>query len=131
PTKVVRVDEQYYAVINSLSNSTYTVVWNELEFKDMANHWAKEEVNDMGSRLVIEGTGDGMFSPDRSITRADFTAIMVRGLGLQLQPEPSGNVFTDIHPSAWYSSAVNTAAAYQLISGFEDGTFRPEDPITR
>ncbi|SFK66851.1 Fibronectin type III domain-containing protein [Paenibacillus sp. 1_12] len=129
PTKVVMIDSKYYAKINSLTNSTYSIVWHPLEFKDVANHWAKTAVNDMGSRMVISGSGNDQFSPNRDITRAEFTAIIVRGLGLKL--ENSTTPISDVKTSDWYSSAINTAYAYQLINGFEDGTFRPNDNITR
>ncbi|MDI4649830.1 S-layer homology domain-containing protein [Cohnella hashimotonis] len=129
PSKVTTIDGKDYVVINSLTNSTYAVVWNPLQFSDVAVHWAKDSVNDMGSRMVIGGTGDGLFSPDRDITRAEFAAIVVRGLGLKL--EDGTTPFSDAGTSAGYSSAINTAFAYNLISGFEDGTFRPNDKITR
>lgn len=65
PTKVIVIDGKYYAQINSLTNSTYSVIWHPLEFKDITDHWAKEAVNDMGSRMIISGTGNDKFEPDR------------------------------------------------------------------
>lgn len=129
PTKVIVDGDRHYARINSLTNSTYAVVWHPLEFSDVAKHWAKDAVNSMGSRMIIEGAGNGLFNPDRDITRAEFAAILVRGLGLKLD---GGAVpFSDVKSQDWYSSAVSTAYGYSLISGFEDGTFRPNDRITR
>lgn len=72
PTTIVIVDGKYYAKLNSLTNSTYSVIWNEKAFSDVRNHWAEEAVNDMGSRLVINGLTDELFAPDREITRAEF-----------------------------------------------------------
>ncbi|WP_424769431.1 S-layer homology domain-containing protein [Paenibacillus sp. sgz302251] len=129
PTQVAAIDGKYYAIINSLTNSTYAVVWHPLEFSDVANHWAKAAVNDMGSRMVVSATGNGLFSPNRNITRAEFAAIIVRGLGLKL--ENGTAPFPDVKISDWYQGAVQTAYVYGLISGFEDGTFRPNDNITR
>ncbi len=129
PTKVMLIDGRHYAQINSLTNSTYSIVWNPLEFNDMTNHWAKTAVNDMGSRMVIGGTGNGLFYPEIGITRAEFAAIIVRGLGLKL--EHGKSPFSDVESADWYSSAIQTAYAYRLISGFEDGTFRPNETITR
>ncbi len=129
PTRIEVVDGNYIAHIHSLTNSIYTVVWHPLEFADMANHWAKEDVNDMGSRMVIDGSGNGRFSPDVDITRAEFAAIIVRGLGLKL--ENDREAFSDVKSADWYSDAVQTAYAYSLIDGFEDGTFRPNDKISR
>jgi hypothetical protein len=128
PTKIVNIDGVYYAQINSLSNSTYSVVWHPLEFKDVTSHWAKDAVNNMGSRMVINGTGGELFSPDRDITRAEFAAIIVRGLGLL---EKGVSAFLDVKVPDWYGSAVQTAYEYGLINGFEDGTFRPNEKITR
>ncbi|MGE5423063.1 MAG: hypothetical protein ACM3QW_07350, partial [Ignavibacteriales bacterium] len=55
PTTIVAIDEKYYAKINSLTNSAYAVIYNPQTFADMANHWAKADVNDMGSRLIVNG----------------------------------------------------------------------------
>ncbi|WP_017690580.1 S-layer homology domain-containing protein [Paenibacillus sp. PAMC 26794] len=129
PTQVVVNDAKYYAKVNSLTNSTYSIIWNPIEFQDVQNHWAKAQVNDMGSRMVMDGTGKGMFTPDRDITRAEFATILVRGLGLKL--DTSNNVFSDVSTDVWYSRAINTAYEYQLLDGFKDGTFRPDDKITR
>ncbi|WP_284638153.1 S-layer homology domain-containing protein [Paenibacillus silviterrae] len=129
PTKVFKSGGKYYAKLNSLTNSTYSVIWHPLEFRDMEGHWAKQAVNDMGSRMVIRGAGEERFSPDREITRAEFAAIVVRGLGLK--PEQGEAVFTDVKAEDWYSGTVAVANAYGLISGFEDGTFRPTEQITR
>ncbi|MGG4146742.1 S-layer homology domain-containing protein, partial [Paenibacillus algorifonticola] len=129
PTKIRNMNGKYEAQINSLTNSDYAVVWHPLEFSDMMNHWAKNAVNDMGSRMVVGGTGNGLFSPDLEITRAEFAAIIVRGLGLKL--ENGATPFSDVKSTDWFSGAVNTAYSMQLINGFEDGTFRPNDKITR
>ncbi|SEO97428.1 Fibronectin type III domain-containing protein, partial [Paenibacillus sophorae] len=129
PTKIVNVDGKYFAQVNSLTNSTYSVVWHPLEFKDVAKHWAKDAVNDMGSRMIVNGSGNDMFNPDQDITRAEFAAIIIRGLGLK--PEGNAAPFSDVQQSDWYNDVIQTSYAYNLITGFEDGTFRPDDKITR
>ncbi|GGH12871.1 putative Ig domain-containing protein [Paenibacillus segetis] len=129
PTQVTKVGDRYYAVIHSLTNSTYTVVWNPLQFIDVENHWAKAAVNNIGSKMVVNGIENGMYHPDQDITRAEFAAIIVRGLGLSLSQ--GNSLFTDVGTTAWYRSTVQTAYEYGLINGFEDGTFRPNDKITR
>lgn len=129
PTRVVVTDGVYYAQIRSLTNSMYSVVWNPQEFEDVANHWAKDAVNDMGARMIVSGTGTERFHPEQDITRAEFAAIMVRGLGLRLDSGES--VFKDVYRSDWYHSAIRTAYAYGLLGGLEDGAFRPNEKITR
>jgi DUF1680 family protein len=129
PTQVVKLDGKWYAKVKSLTNSTYAVISNPVAFKDVANHWAKDSVNDLASRMIVSGEGDGHFKPDASITRAEFAAIIVRGLGLEL--EESQTNFKDVNASAWYNGFVTAAQSYGLINGFNDGTFRPNDTITR
>ena len=129
PTKITLVDGKYYAVINSLTNSTYAVIWNPVAFSDVASHWAKDSVNDMGSRLIVSGVDENNYKPDRDITRAEFAAIMVRALGLV--PGTGETGFSDVKASAWYAGYVQTAAEYGIISGYSDTAFGPADRITR
>ncbi|WP_337102025.1 S-layer homology domain-containing protein [Paenibacillus sp. YIM B09110] len=129
PTKIVMIDGKPYAKINSLTNSTYAVVWHPIAFADVEKHWAKEAANDMGSRLVIHGVNETTFNPDAEITRAEFVAMIVRGLGLRLGE--GAHSFSDVATDAWYASAIQTALDYGLVSGYEDGTFQPNAKITR
>ncbi|SCW80545.1 DNA-binding beta-propeller fold protein YncE [Paenibacillus tianmuensis] len=129
PTKVVLSNGKYYAKINSLTNSVYSVIWHPLAFKDVERHWAQQAVNDMGSRLVVSGVSQGQFNPDQDITRAEFAAILIRGLGLKAKE--GAQPFSDVDRKDWFCGAVGTAYAYNLISGFEDGAFRPNEKITR
>ncbi|WP_158289495.1 S-layer homology domain-containing protein [Paenibacillus flagellatus] len=129
PTRVTQEGGTYQAKVNSLTNSAYAVVWHPVEFADVASHWAKDAVNDIGSRMIANGTGEGTFAPDREVTRAEFAAILARGLGLK--PQSGTNSFADVKAGDWYEGAVEAAYAYGLIGGFEDGTFRAEESITR
>ncbi|WP_025681551.1 cadherin-like beta sandwich domain-containing protein [Paenibacillus massiliensis] len=129
PTKVTQVNGAYHAQINSLTNSAYSVIYNPQTFADVANHWSKTEVNDMGSRMIVSGVSNNTFEPDRSITRAEFAAVVVRALGLK--PGEGSNSFSDVSDSDWYADVVKTASSYSLIGGYEDGTFRPQERITR
>lgn len=129
PTQVTVIGGKYFAKLNSLTNSTYSVVWHPLEFKDAAGHWAKEAINDMGSRMVISGVGNGIFQPDRAITRAEFTAIVVTALGLK--PGIGTASFTDVKDSDWYSGYIKTAFEYNIVSGYDAEKFGPKDSITR
>lgn len=129
PTYVKVIDGKYYAVINSLTNSIYTVVWHPIEFKDVEKHWAKDAVNNMGSRMVVNGAGNDMYLPNKDVTRAEFAAIMVRALGLKAGM--GENKFGDIKASDWYCDYVETATNYNIIKGYDNGSFGPNDKITR
>ncbi len=129
PTKIVVIDGKYYATINSLTNSTYAVVWHPYEFSDVTNHWAKDSINNMGSRMVVNGIGEGIYEPDRNMTRAEFAAIIVKALGLA--PGEGATTFNDVSTSDWYNGYAKTAAEYGIITGYPDGSFGPMDAITR
>jgi hypothetical protein len=68
PTKISLIDGKWYAVISSLTNSTYTVIWHPLEFTDATDHWANDPVNDMGARMGRIRRGRILYEPDRNVT---------------------------------------------------------------
>lgn len=129
PTQVQAIDGKWVATIHSLTNSTYSVIYHEKTFRDVEQHWAGEIIDEMGSRMIVGGVDAERFLPEAEITRAEFAAILVRGLGLK--EIESDAAFTDVELADWYSGAVATAEAYSLIQGYSDGTFRPMDRITR
>ncbi|MCQ4088597.1 S-layer homology domain-containing protein [Saccharibacillus sp. JS10] len=129
PTRVMEQNNQKYAVISNLTNSTYALVKSEAKLQDINGSWAASSIANMAARWVIEGTGNGQFEPARSITRAEFASILTKALGLK--PNAAGSSFADVASSAWYSEALSTATEYELITGFADGTFRPQQQITR
>ncbi|MFX3634577.1 MAG: S-layer homology domain-containing protein [Candidatus Pristimantibacillus sp.] len=130
PTRFVTLDGKVYAKVYSLSNSTYAIIRHSIAFKDVTAQWAKDAVNDLGSRMVVSGDSNALFNPDTNITRAEFAAILVRGLGLKADNGVE-SPFSDVKLDVWYSGAVQTAHTYHLINGFEDGAFHPADNITR
>jgi len=129
PTTIVLINGKYFAKINSLTNSTYTVIYNQVTFADIQGHWAQEAIIDIGSRLIVSGTGNDNYEPDREITRAEFAAIVVRALGLRAGSGVSQ--FPDVTINSWYAGSIQTAVEYGLIFGYETGNFGPNDPITR
>lgn len=129
PTNIFIQDGKLHAVMNSLTNSTYSIIWNSKKFADVQGHWSQNDVNNMASRLIVNGVTATAFQPDQDITRAEFLAIVVRALGLKSVEQIS--LPQDVKSSDWYASVVQTALTYQLVQGFEDNTFRPNQTITR
>ncbi|KIL35590.1 hypothetical protein SD71_12630 [Cohnella kolymensis] len=127
PTRVIQKDGKYYAVIYSLSNSVYALVYNEKTFTDVTKHWAKSNIEDMASRLIIQGVNEEKFLPNREVSRAEFTAIVVRALGLQSFEQPAR--FTDVHQNDWFHEAVSIAVHYGLIEPGDN--FKPNQKLTR
>lgn len=128
PTRIIMKSGKYCAIINSLTNSTYAIVYHPFEFADAANRWAKNSVNDMGSRMVVFGDENGNYNSDKDVTRAEFAAIVVRGLGLA--PKTGESSFSDVRSTDWYCGYAETASKYGIVTGYGDGTFGPDDKIT-
>lgn len=70
-----------------------------------------------------------LFSPRSKLTRAQFSKMIVNALDLKLIVDE--NVFSDVAAEEWYGPYIHTAAAYGIINGYEDETFRPYKSITR
>ncbi len=78
------------------------------------------------------GHDDGTFKPDDAITRAEFVAMCVRFYELTDDVTTgSTNKFSDVASSHWAYSYINSAVAMDWIEGYSDGTFRPDNNITR
>ncbi|RCX13554.1 S-layer family protein, partial [Anaerobacterium chartisolvens] len=130
PTVVIKQGGKDYAKMNSLTNSTYLVIWNPVTFADVESHIFKDEVNDAASRLIIDGLNDSSFGPDIKITRGEFVETIIRALGL-LRTDKTTDKFKDVKPGSKYMASAAAAFEYGIVGGYGDGTFRPERLITR
>lgn len=130
PTRIVTQNSVRYASVKSFDGETFALVAGRSSFGDLAGSWAQSAVEDMASRLIVQGTGSGNFEPARSVNRAEFAAILAAGLGLSAD-NAAASGFADVSAGDWYSRDVAAAAQYGLINGFGDGTFRPDKTITR
>lgn len=100
------------------------------DFADTRGLWMEQAVAYMAAREVIQGTSDTTFSPQDSVTRAQFVTLLMRMLSLDGQS--SDNSFADRGSiPAWAIGAVSTAAAQGIVQGDPDGLFRPDDRISR
>ncbi len=129
PTEVFQKDGKWYAKLNSLTNSNYSVIWNPITVRSVENHWAKDAVNDMAARLVIFDSEK--FEPNKAITRADFAEYIVRALGLYREGSKHENNFKDVSSAGERTLAILIANEYGIINGYTDETFRPDQQITR
>ena len=78
---------------------------------------------------VTNGTGDGTFQPNGSCTRAQLAAFLWRLAG---EPESTQDLtFTDVRTDAWCAKALRWAAEQGIVTGYADGSFRPDQTVTR
>ncbi len=100
-----------------------------LPFTDIAGHWGAEAIQYVCGAGLMNGIGGSLFDPDGTLTRGMMATILHRMAG---SPEADGKSrFSDVAEGSWYSDAVAWAAASGIVKGFEDGSFRPEQKVTR
>ena len=100
------------------------------KFSDLpSTHWSYNYVNTLAENFILNGYLDGTFKPDANITRAEFAKIIVSAtdtLDTTAKAE-----FSDVSEDDWYNYYVASAYKEGFIKGYPDGTFRPNDYITR
>jgi endo-1,4-beta-xylanase len=111
--------------------STYAVASIFKTFGDLQYvPWAKQAIDTMASRDVIKGTAENSFSPEASIKRADFIALLVRSLELHNSNNDEA-MFSDVSKTSYYYNVLVIAKVLGITTGFEDNTFKPNSPISR
>jgi len=99
-----------------------------ITFADIQNHANRQAIESLAERGIINGRSETHFEPDATITRAEFAAIVTRGLGL---PDRAGAAFDDVPSTAWFATAVGTAFYYEIIAGLSPTVFNPTGTLTR
>ncbi|ULO05930.1 S-layer homology domain-containing protein [Paenibacillus sp. 19GGS1-52] len=102
----------------------------EINFSDVAGHWAEASIKQAVSIGMVKGYQDGTFQPNHTVTRAEF-AVMLMNV---LKPQGAGTqlTFTDTATiGAWAQTAIAQAVQAGMITGYEDGGLRPNAEITR
>ena len=99
-------------------------------FDDATSGWYKPAVDFAQASGLMSGMGDNKFAPDVTTTRAMVAQVMYE---LADEPDVSGLTcpLSDVDSTAWYADAVTWAYNAGVVSGYEDGTFRPGRAITR
>ncbi len=115
--------------------SLVTVPVFAADFTDLTSeHDAFEAVNVLGKLGVINGYEDGSFKPENNVTRAEFTAMLLRtrGMGSIGSTSIENPPFPDVTTSdvSWAIGNIRTAQGMGVINGYEDGTFRPKNNVS-
>ena len=102
----------------------------ETSFLDVwADDWCRDAVLYVSDNGLMTGVGENWFDPNGSVTRAMIVTVLYRMEG---SPEAEGTCpFSDVAEGAWYEPGVSWAAAQDIVSGYPDGRFGPEDRISR
>ena len=115
-----------------ISDTHRNGIWSRSNsFSDVAlTGWYNTAISTMDNGGLVAGYPDASFRPNQSITRAELTALVVRFMGYGHLTNVQGNTFSDAE-GHWAQDAITVASRRGWVNGFEDGTFRPDQPITR
>ena len=100
------------------------------KFSDVdGDYWANQYVMALNEQNVISGFPDGTFRPNEQMTRAQFASILAGAFSQPTIREPIS--FSDVPTDHWAAGAISMAYARGFLSGYPDGTFGLDQPITR
>lgn len=125
------MSEQYLTKVNAITDIYKIPNQNELPFIDIdANEWYYSAVKYCYNKKIILGTTENTYEPNSNITRGMLVTILWRMENAPVLKTVSKK-FPDVASGEWYYNAVNWAASKEIVSGFSDGRFKPNDSITR
>lgn len=109
--------------------SQYAVAYVQKSFADLNGYgWAKEAIEVLAAKGIINGVSESAFDPGASIKRADFVKLLVDTFGLTSDTPGS---FADVQANRYYAEAVGIAKSLGITNGAGGNRFNPEAPITR
>ena len=132
-------DNRYYPELSVFYNGTAaqqsaskaSVAVAAVPFTDVAGTaWYYDAVKYVYQNGLMNGTASDTFDPNGTLTRAMTVTILYRNAG---SPDAStrSNPFADAPEGTWFTDAVKWAAASGIVNGYGDGTFGPNDPVTK
>ncbi|MBU0981364.1 S-layer homology domain-containing protein [Patescibacteria group bacterium] len=100
-------------------------------FPDIENHWSESYVTELYAMGAVGGYQDGTFRPENSISRAEILKIALETFGHDVSGSAQDYPFSDVGAADWPKDYVEYAFDHGFVEGYSDGTFRPNDPVTR
>lgn len=133
--KIVKVPSgKYDAATGKITFTTthfsqYAIGYELNSFQDLKGfNWAKEQIEVLVSKGIVNGTSGSTFAPRENITRADFLALLVRALDLEAETDSN---FADVKSTDYFYEEIGIAKALGIAEGFGDNQFNPKLSITR
>ena len=114
--------------INETALITAETKSTQVTFSDIEGHWAKNRIEKAVKLGFVSGYEDGTFKPDRTITRAEFSKLINNALHTQKKATLG---FSDVNKKEWFFEEIQKSVASGFFSGYENNTFRPNNPIKR
>ncbi|WP_374016452.1 Ig-like domain-containing protein [Paenibacillus thiaminolyticus] len=130
PTKLYRSGTVTVGVTKVKKSVLAVLTIGNKVYADVPSHWANNDMIAMSAKMIMEGRSSTKFEPNKPITREEFAVAISRALGLEPNAEAARR-FPDVSNSTINGAYIGAAIKAGIISGFPDGTFKPNDSITR
>jgi hypothetical protein len=117
-------------IITTLEQLNIAKTINIASFRDIKNHWAEKDIKAAEAAGIVSGFADNTFKPDNKITRAEFAAMIYKGFSVRYYIDNTDKTFKDVR-GKWHQDNVMALKNSGIINGYSDGTFRPNNYITR
>jgi len=130
PTSIETRNGKSIMTFQSRETGAFAVVKGAASFTDTAKHWANYEILLLSNKFITEGRAANLFDPKSPVTRGEFAMFIVRGLGLAGDKQ-AATKFKDVAASSPLAAYIGAASSAGIVKGMTDGTFKPNNPITR
>ena len=126
-TDGMATEQAFYALVSlQRQREDRPALYDICPFADLKNHPNRKAILALYDKGIVNGMGDGSFSPDATMTRAQFCTMVSRALDLEPVYRP---VFSDVKQRHWYGGWVSAANAKGIVNGVGNGRFDPEGTI--
>lgn len=98
-------------------------------FTDVKGHWGEKYINSVVEKKIFMGTSKTTFEPNANITRTMIVTTLYRLEGMPKVENPAE--FNDVKTNMWYSDPIAWAAANNIVKGYEDKSYKPDQEVTR
>ncbi|WP_229106850.1 choice-of-anchor I family protein [Paenibacillus sp. 1001270B_150601_E10] len=116
-------------MLKHTGNGVYALLQYQASFADLKGHWAKAEVESLASKWLVKGKNSTTFAPNEAITRGEYTALLVRALGLA--PAVGATTFVDVNAKHPFAGEIAAAERLGILKTAVGTNFRPEASLTR
>jgi exopolysaccharide biosynthesis protein len=121
------------ATYQNVTKEFPVTVVSAINFTDLSKdkNWAYESIMKLANLDIINGFPDGSFQPDKPITRLDAATMISKQLGLNTSKNQANPGFKDVNSNTYGYGTIAAVANNGIVGGFSDGTFRPQETLTR
>ncbi|OBY80930.1 hypothetical protein BBG47_03620 [Paenibacillus sp. KS1] len=114
---------------------TYRVIEYTKSYEDISGIYpeARYAIEALTAKHIVQGISETLFSPSKAVTRAEFSSMIVKALSLDrlITDRKEEAAYSDVRKGDWYYEDVKIMHQLQITKGYDDGTFKPNEPVTR